>query len=292
MNENRCDKCGAQLQQNTSICNYCGNKVVLDNNFYNDQETTSYEMDQPKNLKRGKIFRTIISVISITIAIVSTFGEFAGKYMVNKFSEKEQINEINAYIERMEDYVPGRSTKNKYVSEHFGFQFKTDENWIMYSDEELEPYTEELKQATISGGMASIESYDISQELKDKLMSSVYFDIEMGAYYVDDDMLVGEAIVIVYSAYGAEEASADKLVDRMKSKASTTTDNVISGKKVIAGDMYDTIKTTVTIDDMIISNEIFVRIQDNMICMIGCKTLEGYEDDVTESFFNQISKYK
>jgi len=290
MSENKyCEKCGAVLQENTMFCGNCG-ATVNSNSFNEDinviNSTTSNNKTKSKT---GKVIGSIVSILIILLA--SSIGKFAGRYMIEDFSTDKHIRDIDAYIESMEDYVPGYYDENHFVSEHFGLEFVVNDQWIMYSEEELEPLSENVRQSAISSGVASMKTEDVSQELIDKWISAVYAETEMGACYVVDDTIMGEVTIGVFSAYGADEATEDEFVEGMKTQLSSMASNVSSGDEIIAGKSYKKLQASVVVDDMDMSNSIFVRIKDGMICMITCKALEGYEDAMLDSFLAQINTY-
>ena len=61
---------------------------------------------------------------------------------------------------------------------------------------------------------------------------------------------------------------------------------------MLAGENYSTISAKVVIEGMNMTNKIYIRVEDGMLCMITCKALDGYETDMMESFLSNVEEYK
>ncbi len=190
----------------------------------------------------------------------------------------------------MEEYVPGHCDDNEYVSEKFGFRFVIDENWEFCSDADLKASSEAVKDTTTTSALAALKKEDVPQELHEKFTETIYAETEMGALYKADDTYVGEVIVGVMSAYGIEDISVEDYIGGIKNGLNATaqvTDEYIAGStyKVLTAKITDVngIDTTV---------KMYVNIKDNMACMITCKAMLGYEEQLFKAFEDRISAYK
>lgn len=275
----RCLNCGNEMEDNAQLCGKCGEAM----------QEMPYVPERTKSKKKSGATIGIISTI-IFILIGRAVGGYIGKNIGKNISEKNEINKLDAYIEST-DYVPGTLDDEKYSSSHFGFQFETDDNWTMYTKSELVPMSEEIKKSTFSGAVATLEKEGASDEMIEKWKETVYAEVEMGAAYVVDDMIAGEASVAVFSGYGMDQVSSGELVDAMKKELMKSSGVVDSGATLLAGESYDYVKISVSVDGMDLRNQLFIREKDDMICMIACKAITGYEDEVLASFKKQLRKY-
>ncbi len=270
-----------------------------DNNFENsgfntnpENSTFEYDINQPpqKKPQKGKV-TTIIITVAI-IAVASIVGKFAGSFIANIFKSNDINAEIEEYIEKMEDYTPGSFTDKEYTSEHFGLKFKANNEWIMFTKDELEPLSKQIKESSISSGVKSLKEESVDQDLIDKWSDALYAETEMGASYIDNNMVAGQVFVQVFGAYGIEELDEDKYIEELKTQLSTQVSDISIGEKTIAGKTYKSLKAKQTASGITAVIQMFVRIEDGMFCMIVCDALEGYENEVTNSFLAQMSEYK
>lgn len=276
-----CQHCGAQSADTAEFCEGCGKSL-------HSQEPPQYAAPLQKSKKKI----TLVSIITTIIFVI--IGRFAGTMLVDgfiKIGENREANKIDSFIERTNAYVPGYFNDEKYVSTHFDIAFEPDSNWTMYSKEDLAPFSDNFRQSTTSGAMSSLKTEDLSEELIQKYQESIYAEAEMGAYYVSDDMVVGEACVMAYSAYGIDDVSYDTFTEGIKEGLLSTANVTDSGEDYIADDKYTFFKATSTIDGMDMVTYIFIREKDSMVCMITCKSLAEYEEETLESFKQQLSKY-
>ena len=275
-----CKKCGFEMDDRAQICDECG-EVVEKVDAYDSTVKTG-----KKNKGAGVGFITTI----IFIIIGRLIGGFIGGSVGKAVTEEDAMNKINEYIESMNDYTPGSLGDDKYASSHFGFQFETDDNWTMYSESELEVLSADLRESTVSSGVKSLEVEDIGEELIEKWKEALYAEAEMAAFYIADDIIVGEVSVGVFGAYGLDEVSSEDLIDEMKNQILDNGGKVSFGVENIAEEEYQSLKLEVTVDGMDLVNRIFMREKEGMFCMITCKALEGYEDEIFASFREQTSK--
>lgn len=275
-----CKSCGNELLDEVTVCPTCGSAVESDveSNFAEPQPTK----------KKGKFKTIIITIAVIVIArlVGGLFGEFLAKDMV----ESSQKNDIEEFIERMEEYVPGHIKGNEYVSEKFGFRFAIDEKWEFYSDEDLKKASENVKAGALTSALETLEKEGVSQELKDKFEKSIYAATEMGALYIADDMYVGEVSVGVMYAYGIEDVTVDDYVNEVKNGLNM--DMQVSDE-YIAGSNYKVLSAKITdVSGINTVVKMYTKIEDDVICMITCRAVEGYEESVFNAFEDRISAYK
>ena len=275
-----CENCGYKMEDNAAFCENCGKAEVVQQSYGAEKSS--------KKSTAGKIIAAVVAVILMIVGkfVGGAIGEMAGRNM----AERHQMNEIESYIESSEEYVPGYFNDAEYVSEHFGFKFVVDENWVMYTEEELEPASEELRKSTIDGMLQSIEG-NASDEIIAKIAEAIYAEQEMGAACISDGMIVGETAVAVLGCYGLEEMSGDDIVDALKSGILKVADNATSGIETIAEKVYDTIEVNMTVDGVDLVNKFYVYEKDGMVCMMTCRAMEEYEDMVFDSFEGNISTY-
>lgn len=291
MSYNRyCEKCGSSLEENTCFCSHCGNKIVNDSFNENLNQSVDYGGYPPAKRGNKKVWGTIGSVALIVVC--SFLGKFLGTEMTEDMSTNKQMANIDSFVESMQEYTPGFVEGEEFYSSHFNLKFIADENWILYTDEELKPFTENIRESTVRTGLASLDEQGVSQELKDKWEDAVYVETEMGACFVDEDLVVGEITFAVMSAYGADDATTEDFHNETIKQFSAIADDVVSGHEMLAGENYSTISAKVVIEGMNMTNKIYIRVEDGMLCMITCKALDGYETDMMESFLSNVEEYK
>ena len=275
-----CKNCGNELLDGATVCPFCG--CIVENNA----ESQNVKSQQTK--KKGKVIGILVTIVAVIIARL--IGGFVGEFTAKNILESSQKNDIEEFIERMEEYVPGHCGGNEYVSEKFGFRFVIDENWEFYSDEDLRAASEGLKTSATTSGLAALEKEDVPQELKDKFTESIYAATEMGALYIADDMYVGEVIVGVMCAYGIENTSVEDYIDTIKNRLNATAQVT---NEYIAGSTYKVLSAKITdINGVNTVVKMYTKIKDNMICMITCRAMEGYEEQLFKAFEDGISAYK
>lgn len=277
-----CENCGIELSEGETVCPGCGY------NAENDTESLNVKTQKSKKNKTLRGILIAIAGVVIWSCIGEFFGKFIGEIVYENVSDYRQKKDIDEYIEGKEEYVPGYCDGNEYVSEKFGFQFVINENWEFYSDEELKVVSETYKDSVISSVYTSLDGEDVSQELTDKLMESVYAATEMGALYIADDMYVGEVMVNVMYAYGIENMSAEDYTETLGNSLNTqVTDAYIAGStyKVASAAITDIAGNNTTV-------KMYVIDKDDILCLITCKVLEGYEELFFNAFEDGISAYK
>lgn len=275
-----CKNCGAELTDNVMACPSCGSIAE------NSVEYQNNESQKPK--KRGRFIGILIAVAIMIISRV--IGGFIGERTAETISVNVQKNDIEKYIENMEKYVPGHCAGNEYVSEEFGFRFVIDENWEFYTDEDLKTSSEGLKTSTTASALAALEKEDVPRELKEKYAESIYAATEMGALYIADDMYVGEVVVGVMCAYGSETLSEAEYIKGVKNGLDA---NAQVTDEYIAGSTYKVLSAKVTdVDGNDTTVKMYVKIKNNMICMITCRAIEGYEEQTFKAFEEGISENK
>ena len=274
-----CKKCGTEFMDGVNVCPACGHDV--ENNI------EPQDVESKKFPKKGKFIAIFVPIIAIVIGRL--VGGFIGEFTAKNMMESGQKNDIEEFIEQMEQYVPGHCDGNEYTSETFGFKFVIDENWGFYTDEDLTLASESLDTTMTSTALAELEKEDISQKLKEKFEESLYAKAEMGALYIADDIYVGEVIVSVMSGYGIEDVSVDEYVEGIKNNLSTTAQVT---DEYIAGSTYNVISANITdvngIDTMV---KLYTKIENNMVCTITCRAVVGYEEQLFKAFEDGISAY-
>lgn len=234
-----------------------------------------------------------ILAIAGTVLVASIFGmigEKIGEKTVETVMESSAEKEIQEYIDHMESYVPGEQTDSYYQSEFWGLRFDANDSWVMYTEDELEASTANVRDSAVSSGMASVEGEDVSQDLIDKMFDSMYAQTEMGTLYVEDGYYVGECAINVMGIYGLEDASEDELFEGIIQGLITQDPDMETGEYEIAGENYKMAKVQFSADGMDLVNYVFLRVKDGMMCSINCKYVAGY-DYVLDEFVGQMSAY-
>ncbi len=281
--DRHCEHCGTPAEENQVFCNECGQKIG--DNVAAEGAYTNPDGGYPAKPKSKKRLISILSVVFFLVAAIA--GRTVSNYLMGKYSEHKESNKIDEYIEKLEKYRPGELSKDKYVSEHFGFQFDFSDEWHAFSEGELKEYTDTVRQSAISSGTEAMKKENISQELQNKMLSSFYGEAEMGANYVEDNEVMGIVVVGVFGMYGLEDGVEDTFIDGMKDEA-LNMKNVTKGERVLAGKTFKTLKFTITEQGIDIANEFLVMIHDDIMCMITCQAIEGYENKVINSFVNNV----
>lgn len=277
-----CKNCGNELSDGVTVCQFCG---WVAEDTVECQNAVSQNDESKQTGKKWKFIGILgtIAIIIIFRVIGSHIGEYAGK----KIAENNYEKDIEEFIEQMAEYVPGHCDGNKYISEKFGFKFTIDENWEFYSAEDLAASSVETKANTTESALDALEKEDVPRDLKDKFIESIYAETEMGALYMADDMYVGEVLVGVMSVYGVEDISIEEYISEIR-KAFNANSQV--SDEYLAGSTYKVISVNVIdvngIDTMV---KMYIKKEGNMICMITCRAVVGYEEQVFRAFENRIS---
>lgn len=231
--------------------------------------------------------------IAGTVLVASVFGvigEKIGEEAVETVIENSADKEIEKYIEHMENYVPGEMTDSSYQSEFWGLRFDTNDSWIMYTEDEREASSAQVRESAVSSGMASVEGQDVSQELLDKMFDSMYASTEMGALYTEDGYYLADCFVNVMGIYGLDDTTEDEIFNGIVEGMRLQDPDVETGEYEIAGETYKMAKVQVNIDETDLESYMFMRVKDGMMCSINCKYVVGY-DYVLDSFVEQMSAY-
>lgn len=271
-----CPNCNQELMDDATVCPSCG-------------QASENNTEPKKAKKKGKKTALGITFSVLLIIIARVIGGFIGETTAKNIAENNEKNKIDKFIESMDEYTPGHCDGNEYVSEAFGFKFVIDENWEFYSDADLKKATKTISTSAETAALAALEKEDISEDLKEKYAESFYAKVEMGALYVADAVYVGEVSVSVMSAYGIDDTSIDEYVDGIKSGLD---ENAQVSEENIAGNTYKTLsaeKTDSSGNKMTV--KMYITIKDSMCCMITCKALLGYEEQVFSAFESRISAY-
>lgn len=276
-----CKTCGKELYDETQICDGCGNIPDISPEQLNPDE-------QPKKKKKKSM--GIISTILILI-VARLVGGFLGEKMATSMNDSATTNQLDTFIEQVtSEYTAGTLTDTGYSSQYFGFDFKTDDNWVMYDKNDIQAASEQSQKAALESGINALKEENVPEKYIDKWKQTVIFNVEMMASYEQDDIVAGESIVIAYTAYGVEDMAKDEISSLMISKAGFSEDAVQNvGTVKIAGIQFEHTKASVVVEDDEIINNILIGKKDNVICMILNRAVKGYEDDVYESFLNNIS---
>ena len=244
-----------------------------------------------KNSKVRSFGKTVISLLTTVLVVFGgrVVGRSVGNGCVSSIREGKDIADIEKFIAETENYKPGVCTDEKYVSEHFGIVFSADEDWKMLSESERNAYNANVRQSSISSVMESLKGKKISQSLKDKLEEAIYSETEMGAAYMVDGEAAGQVMITVFRAYGADESTAEDMMESLESELSQM-GKVSRRTRTLAGEKYEAIEVDVVIGEgLIASSETLLRLEDGMYCMINCSTAKGMEDELMKSFEEHIS---
>ena len=123
---NKCENCGANLQENNNIsfCPYCGSKIYLNRSkeininknihkYYTDNtEIVKAKADVIKN-RNNLIFGLVLFLLMIAIAAVPLIIV----HLEEKKEEERIQNEINNYISK--GYVQIKFSSENFESEHY-----------------------------------------------------------------------------------------------------------------------------------------------------------------------------
>lgn len=241
------------------------------------------------NKKTGVI--TTIIVVVLCSLIGRFAGHLVGKSMGENMSKSRQMREIDKFMENTAEYESGKCTDKAYTSDFWGMKFEANNNWVMYDQEALDAASQQTKDATISGGMSGIEGEELDEEVVEKWKSSVYAAVEMGASYQQEGVILGECSLSVMSVYGIQETSFEEYCDNIKKGLqSQTTSTIKQDTQKMAGRKFTSMQTTINIDGVDLVTTLFIAEKDDMVCMINCKYVDGYEY-VLDSFIKQVSKY-
>ena len=275
-----CKNCDNELLDGVTVCPFCG-CIVENNAEYQNIETQSTK----KNGKGKGILVTIVAVI-----IARLIGGFVGEFTAKNVIESSQKNDIEEFIGHMEKYVPGYCDGNEYVSKKFGFRFVIDENWEFCMDEDLRAASEGLKASATTSALAALEKEDVPQDVQEKFAESIYAETEMGAFYIADNMYVGEVTVAVMSVYGIEDMLIEDYIGEINNRLNI---NAQVTDEYIAGSSYKVLSANITdVNGIDTSVRMYAKIEENMICMITCRAMIGYEEQLFKAFEDGISAYK
>ena len=244
-----------------------------------------------KDSKGRKFGKSVISIL--TTVIIVLVGEVAGKQIGRGCAPKKEdayIAEIEAFIRETEKYKPGVCTDKEYKSEHFGMVFSADKEWEMLPAEDLKSYSEQIKQSGISSAMAALKGKNVSQSLKNKLKESFYIENEMGAEYISDNEVVGEVAIAAMRVYGIDESTEKDLIKSLESELSQM-GKVSRGSRTLNGKKYKTVMLDTTVEGLDIYLEQLLRLEDGVLCMINCRAIKGFEDEMMKSFEEHLTEY-
>lgn len=201
MNKKYCDACGAEIEEGASCCSECAKEIT-------QSDKKESEAENKTKKKSGKALKnTLLTIIIFIVVIILASVVKTGIVKIaSGIEEKKALKEIETFIESTSDYIPGECTEEGYSSEFWNLLFKPEENWIMYTDEQLEASNKSVRESALkSSGIK--DNPDISDELKSKWEESVYAATEMGAFYVVDEYIKGSVVLNVSSTYNADETT-------------------------------------------------------------------------------------
>ncbi len=286
-----CRACGNFAQDSAGWCEVCGTHFSGNEEVVNP-DGVGVKEQKKKKTKSGRSAGIISTVIIVIVArlIGGFLGEQAAKSQLRK--EDNLVNSIEEYSLEDSGYISGILEDSEYVSEYFGFRFGGDENWEIYNESDTELASESFRENFFGGASKAFESYNLNDKiiagaLAQKWKETAYCEIEMMASYYSDDDVVGEVMVAVMSAYGFDDISVDSLMEKQMIEGGEERGGV---SRYLAGKKYSGKDIAVSVDGIEIVNRLLVCKENGNICLIICRAVEGYEDEVFESFEKNVMK--
>lgn len=260
-NQNRvCPICGEELSEN-GVCARCN---------------INYSSTRDQDSEHGKKKKLWVSILSTVLAVI--VGTAVGNFFTKGNDIEKQIDE---YIAKVEQYVPGTVEDDVYTSESFGITFNKNKKWKMFNEEELAEVSRSVKESTRQSIEKSLDNEKINEELKQKCREAIYVETEMAASYIEDNTYVGQMMVGIIGVPGTDDVSMKEYAQTMEKAINDTgiKDTKI-GKGKLGGNEYDTLYISINQDGDIVKTVYYFTKKEGMICMITLQYLEEYEDTV------------